>query len=173
MDFSDKSKHWFAARAGNCQEIKARDLLVRYGVDHFIPTKTLILEKRGRKVKVEKSLTGNLVFLFATRQEACAMVNFHGLPVHFIPDRCGGKSMLTIPPGQMEDFRRVFEYSLSEGPDPTMILEAGDRVRIIRGELKGVEGNVLTTGEGTLVAVSLTGLLQARAKVPVSYLEMI
>ena len=173
MSSVDEAVRWFAARAGNCQEIKAKEQLQKYGIEHFVPTVITLVERRGRKVRTEKSLIGNLVFIRSTKQTACSLVNYRGLPVHFIPDRCGGSSMLTVPDKQMEDFRRVFEYSAAEGADPTIVLEAGDKVRIIKGDLKGVEGQVIETEEGACVAVSLYGLLQARARIPVSFLERI
>ena len=164
---------WFAARAGNCQEIKAKEKLQRFNVEHFVPTAVTLVERRGRKVRVEKSLIGNLVFIRATKEEACALVNYRGLPLHFIPDRCGGGSMLTVPDKQMEDFKRVFDRSVSEGSDPTLFFSAGDRIRVMKGELKGVEGQVIETEEGLYVAVSLPGLLQARARIPASFLQKI
>lgn len=171
MENGADTPHWFAARAGNCQEIKAKEKLKRFGVEHFVPTVVTLVERRGRKVRVEKSLIGNLVFLRATKDEASALVNYRGLPLHFIPDRCGGSSMLEVPDRQMEDFIRVFDYSLAEGSDPTVVFAAGDRVLITRGDLKGVEGRVLEKEDGTYVAVSLLGLLQARAKIPSSFLR--
>ena len=171
MESGADTPRWFAARAGNCQEIKAKEKLKKFGLEHFVPTAVTLVERRGRKVRVEKSLIGNLVFLRATKEEACALVNYRGLPLHFIPDRCGGNSMLEVPERQMEDFRRVFDYSLAEGSDPTVLFAAGDRVRITKGDLKGVEGQVLETEDGTYVAVSLLGLLQARAKIPTSFLQ--
>ena len=173
MESGVDTPRWFAARAGNCQEIKAKEKLQKFGVEHFVPTIITLVERRGRKVRIEKSLIGNLVFIRATKEDACALVNYRGLPLHFIPDRCGGGSMLEVPDRQMEDFQRVFDIAVEEGSDPTVILQAGDRVRITKGGLKGVEGRVIETEEGLYVGVSLHGLLQARARIPASYLERI
>lgn len=173
MTQTDNDLHWFAARTANCRELKAREILRKYDVEHFIPTQKTLAIRGGRKKMIEKSLIGNLVFLRATKDKACALVNYNGLPVHFIPDRCGKSSMLIVPDKQMEDFRRVFEYSLLEGEMPMEIYVSGDKVQVIGGDLTGVEGEVYENSDGTYVIVSLSGLLQARAKVPGAFLRKI
>lgn len=166
MAIADNEPHWFAARTANCRELKAREILRKYAVEHFIPTQKTLVVRSGRRKMVEKSLIGNLVFFRTTKEKACSLVNYNGLPVHFIPDRCGGNSMLLVPDKQMDDFRRVFEYSLTESGFSPEEFVTGDRVEVILGDLAGVEGVVYEDSEGTYVAVSLSGLLQARAKIP-------
>lgn len=173
MATTDNELHWFAARTANCRELKAREILRKYCVEHFIPTQKTLIVRCGRKKMVEKSLIGNLVFLRATKEKACSLVNYNGLPVHFIPDRCGGSSMLIVPDKQMEDFRRVFEYAVAEGEFPVEEFVTGDKVQVVLGNLTGVEGIVYENADDTYVVVSLSGLLQARAKVPASHLKKI
>lgn len=170
MNITDDKPHWFAARTANCRELKARDVLVKYGIEHFIPTEKTIEVRSGRKKLVEKSLTGNLVFFRATKTVATSLVNYNGLQVHFIPDRCGGGSMLVVPDKQMDDFRRVFEY-WQDGMLPASEFVPGDKVEVVAGDLAGVEGEVYENAEGTFVVVTLSGLLRARAKVPANCLR--
>lgn len=171
MQQPDNEIHWFAARAANCRELKARDILRKYHVEHFIPTQKTLAVRGGRRKMVEKSLIGNLVFMHTTKEEACSLVNYNGLQVHFIPDRCGGNSMLIVPDKQMDDFRRVFEYSLLEGNPLSEEFVSGDRVQVIDGDLSGVEGEVYESPGGSYVVVTLYGLLQAKARVPAAFLR--
>lgn len=172
MQQPDNETHWFAARTANCRELKAREILIKYNIEHFIPTRKTLTVRGGRKKMVEKSLVGNLVFLRATKEVACSLVNYNGLPVHFIPDRCGKSSMLVVPDKQMEDFRRVFEYSVPDN-DTFQEFVSGDRVVVVEGDLAGVVGEVFEDSDGTYVVVTLSGLLQARAKVPGAFLDKI
>ena len=169
----DNDPHWFAARTPNCHELKARDLLDHYGVEHFIPTHRALVVRCDRKKLIEKSYLGNLIFLRATKELACSLVNYNGLQARFIPDRCSGKTMLVVPDKEMDDFRRVFEYSDGENPltDETFVL--GERIQIIAGDLVGVEGIVTEDSEGTFINVSLCGLLNARAKIPAAFAQKI
>jgi len=74
---------------------------------------------------------------------------------------------------EMEDFRRVFDLSLEEGGLVDQPLSVGERVRVTRGALKGVEGRVLELQGRTYVVVGLINCLYARARVPRAWLEKI
>ena len=173
MAVDDKSVHWHVGRAGNCQAISAKRKLEKWNVEHFVPTLKTMVIRSGRKKLVEKPLAGNLVFVRGTRLEVSNLINYRGLPVHLIPDRCGNTSALVVPDKQMEDFMRVFEFAIADNEDPGIVLKAGDRVRVKTGYLEGVEGEVIEAPGCTYVSVSLFGMLQARAKLPASYLEKI
>lgn len=173
MRSDDKQIHWFASRAGNCQTLSAKRKLEKWNIEHFVPTMKTMAVRSGRKRMVEKPLAGNLVFIRGIKNNICDLINYGGLPVHMIPDRCGKDSALIVPDKQMEDFRRVYEFSLVENQNPDIILETGDHVRVIAGDLAGVEGDVIEADGLTYVSVSLYGMLQARAKMPAAFLEKI
>ena len=81
--------------------------------------------------------------------------------------------MMVVPDKQMEDFRRVFDLSIVEGGLIDQPLELGEKVRVTKGTLKGVEGFVEELLGRTYVVVSLIGCLWARARVPRAWLERI
>lgn len=165
---TDEMVCWFVARTRFGQELKIRDRLQEAGVQHFIPTTEVIKVYGGRKRKTIKPLIPNLVFLRSNRKDACDLVNFRGLPFKYVIDRLT-RTLLRVPDRQMEDFIRV----LNDSPEDALLAETvavGDKVRVIGGNLKGVEGNVLAVQNKTYVVVDLCGLLQARAVVPQAWL---
>ena len=81
--------------------------------------------------------------------------------------------MMVVPDKQMEDFQRVMDQSLEEGGLVDKPLEVGEKVRVTKGVLKGVEGYVLELSGKTYVVVSLIGCIFARARVPRAWLEKI
>ena len=157
---------WFAARTRYGQEIGIRDRLAAEGVEHFIPTVTV--RKSGGKGIAERPAVTNLVFLKATKAEACALANEKGLPVRYIID-CATRTLLVVPDKQMEDFMRVLDLS-KEGP-VTEPLALGDRVRVIKGPLKGVEGHILEFRGKIYVVVGLMNSRFAKTQVPKTWLE--
>lgn len=163
---------WFASRTRYGQELSIGRKLAERGVEHFIPTEITTVERNGRRRKVEKPLVNNLVFLRATKPVALELANAWGIPLHYIIDRSTG-TLLVVPDKQMDDFVRV----LGEEEDVTGLsgqpVAAGDRIRVVRGKLKGVEGQVLETSDKTFIVVSLCGLLQAKARVPRTAFEKI
>jgi transcription antitermination factor NusG len=152
---------WFAARTRYGQELKVRDRLAREGVEHFIPVRA-----DGRPVVT------NLVFLKATKAEALDLANTGVVPVKYVID-CATRTLLVVPEKQMEDFRRVLDLNLEEGGLMDQPLALGDRVKVVKGPLKGVEGHVIEFQGRYYVVVSLLDSLFARARVPKSWLEKI
>ena len=161
-----QSYNWYAARTRYGQELKVRDRLVREGVEHFIPT---VPAGGPRK---EKAAVNNLVFLRATKQTALDLANMGIIPVKYIVD-CATRTLLVVPDKQMEDFRRVLDLSLEESALTDAPLALGDRVKVVKGPLKGVEGHVIEFEGRYYVVVSLLDCLFAKAHVPFSWLEKI
>ena len=114
----------------------------------------------------------SLVFLRTTKNEACALANERALPVRYMID-CATRSLLVVPDKQMEDFRRVLDFSLEEGGLVEEPLCLGDRVRVIKGVLCGVEGYVVELHGKTYVVVRLLESIFAKARIPRSWLEKI
>ena len=158
---------WYVARTRSGQELGVRDRLRSSGVEHYIPTER---RRNYRGKEKEHPVISCMVFIRATREEACALRTEEFLPVNYVFDYVT-HTMLTVPDKQMEDFRRVLEASLSEGGLVDRPLELGDRVRVTRGALKGVEGNVLELQGRLYVVVGLCGMVYARAKIPRAWLE--
>ena len=163
--------NWYVARTRFFRgEIKMRDTLTGLGVENFVPVRTA-RKSRGNGVK-EMPAAPNLVFLRATKEEACALVTQEYLPISYVID-CATHQMMVVPDKQMEDFRRVFDFSVQEGGLVDVPLVLGDKVRVTRGPLRGVEGNVVEFQGRFYVVVALMGCLFARARVPRAYLELI
>lgn len=157
---------WYAARTRCGQELKVRDRLLREGVEHFIPT----VPTDGPRG--ERAAVSSLVFLRATKAEALDLANLGVVPVKYIVD-CATRTLLVVPDKQMEDFRRVMDLGLTEGGLMDRPLSLGDRVRVTKGPLRGVEGHVVEFHGRLYVVVSLLDCLFARARVPRSWLEKV
>ena len=160
-----RTYNWYAARTHCGQELKVRDRLARAGVEHFIPT---VPAGGSRK---ERAVVNSLVFLRATKQEALDLANTGVLPVKYIVD-CATRTLLVVPDKQMEDFRRVLDLSLEEGGLMNRPLSLGDRVKVVKGPLKGVEGHVVEFKGKYYVVVSLLDCLFARTQIPRSWLSL-
>jgi len=147
-----------------------RNVLSESGYDVFVPT-IKSKKTRGGGIK-EKPAVPNLVFLKATKNEACDLVAERHLPLNYMID-CATHHMMVVPDKQMDDFRKVFDASLDDGGLIREPLSLGEMVRVTRGPLTGVEGRVLELLGETYVVVGLMGLLYARAQVPRAWLEKV
>ena len=161
---------WFAARTRCGAELSVAGRLEKLGVESFIPTERR-MHTRGHR-EYERALIPCLVFLRATKERACELANVDGVPVKYLVDPAT-RSLMVVPDKQMEDFRRVLDLSKDEGGLMDRPLELGDRVRVIKGVLAGVEGYVLELRGRTYVVVRLLDSWFAKASVPRAWLERI
>lgn len=166
-------RHWYVARTRYFrQELKIRDWLTERSIDNFVPTERLHTHGKSSNKTSERVLAPNFVFLKATKEDACSYVSDYGLKMQYIID-CATHRMMVIPDKEMDDFVRVFNYSVTEGGLVDFNLSLGDRVRVTQGPLCGVEGNVVKLDGRYYVVVGLHGFMWAKAHVPRAWLEIV
>ena len=135
---------WFVVitRWGQWKKISERLTALR--IRHFIP-----------------STYNTLVFFQTEKKRALDLVNAGEVKGRFIVDH-GTRAILEVPEKQMEAFIRV----VMEFPDTPVSSEfpitKGTRVRVVRGPLKGIEGEVEETPNGVQLVVGIQSLICAR-----------
>ena len=72
---------WFAAKTKFSAEKKIKQFLERLGIEHYIPFRTVIKEKGGKKVKVEKPVIPNLIFIHSDYNTCLSLVNEYKLSI--------------------------------------------------------------------------------------------
>lgn len=82
-------------------------------------------------------------------------------------------SMLVVPDKQMEGFMFVMDLNPDGVSLDSEILTVGHKVKVIKGELSGIEGEVAIEANKTYVVIRIKDLLTASVKVPKSYLKII
>ncbi len=170
MSIDDKK--WFAARTRDKHEIAIRDRLTQMEVEHFLPTRKETRQLKTRKKVVEVPYIRNLIFIHATKQEAIDLPNKFGLAVFYIPDRIK-KGMLIVPDKQMRDFMQVMDLSPEAVDFETDSLVVGGKVRVVKGDMAGIEGSIVSKPNSTYIIIHINGVLKASIKVLKSWLRPI
>lgn len=162
---------WYVAHTRHFrEELKVRDLLCGMGVDCFVPT--VKRRKTRGSGMYEAPAVPNLVFVHAGRKAALELVNVRCVPMSYLRD-CATRTLMVVGEKEMDSFRRVLEASIEEGGLVDRPLAVGDKVRVVKGPLQGVEGNVLELQGKYYVVVGICGLLYARARIPRAWMERI
>lgn len=175
---SEQQKYWFAARTRDKQEIAIRKFLERLkmegklDVDYFLPTRTVITQLKYRKKRSEVPVIRNLIFIHATKHTACDIPNVYNVPLFYMKD-LSTHSMLVVPNKQMEDFMFVMDLNPNGVSFDNDSLAVGYKVKVVKGDFMGIEGEVSTVANKTYVVIRLKGILSASIKVPKSYLKLI
>ena len=147
MESEQQHITWFVVitRWGQWKKISERLTALR--IRHFIP-----------------STYNTLVFFRTDKERALNLVNAGEIKGRFIVDH-STRSILEVPEKQMEAFIRI----VSEFPDIPVSCEfpivKGTRVRVVRGPLKGIEGEVEETPNGVQLIVGIQSVICARVTI--------
>ena len=142
---------WFATIMRSGQWKKTDRRLGELGVEHYIPYsyKTML-------------------FLHTTKPNALSLVNSGEVKGRFLIDH-STRTLLEVPDKQMEDFMRILDLSPDAECLTQVSLAKGDRVKVVKGALSGVEGDIVELHGGLYLVVSVCSLLSARVEIPKSY----
>lgn len=156
---------WFVAIVNHNAEKTSAEKLDKLGIKHYLPTQTEIrVWKNGRKAKVERVVIPSTIFVYCTEQQRREIV---GLPFinRFMTnnagtvDGCQHKPIATIPDKQIE----ILKFMLGNSDTPVTIVptvyKQGDKVKVVRGDLRGLEGEVLNFNSDKTELIVSIGIL--------------
>ena len=185
-DYVQKANHeWFVLRVTYNRTQKAHGIISTSDVQSYMPMHYVIKNEIGKKKKrILQPLLPNLLFVYATREQANELVKKRNDKPSFIkyyldktkPLESNDKHPpLIIPFNSMINFIKV---TSTDSEHVRIVTEqqcnykSGDIVRIIEGEFKGVEGKIARIAGQQRVVVEIEGLcLVATAYIPTAFLE--
>lgn len=170
---------WHVMRVSYQRELSVQDALERMQVPTFVPMQQVRRRNpQGRMVRVEQVAMHNYLFVRASREQLDEIKHFR-LPIlryvmHVQDDE---RKPMVVPDEAMAHFMAVARHV----EEPIRYLDIadrqllkGDRVRILEGPFKGVEGELirLKYGRAGRVVVKLEGLVAiATAEITTSQIE--
>lgn len=173
---SEQQQYWFAARTRDKQEFVIRDSLEKLradiNIEYYLPTQFVIRQLKYRRKCVEVPVIRNLIFVRATKQDTCDLSNKYGVQLYYIKDFVT-RAMLIVPDKQMEDFKQIMDLNPDNISFDNEVLTVGSKVRVMKGDLCGVEGELALEANKTYVIIRIEGVLTASVKVAKSYLKVI
>lgn len=178
------ASHWFALRTTYGREKKAYDYLVSKGVKAFCPTLHVTKEVKGERRVVVESRLPNIFFAHGTEEElekyVFDNVNLPFLRFYYRHYHQGSRIMKTpliVPDYQIESLRIICESEANDVllvPENEQKFKNGQKVRVIDGKFKGVEGRVARYHGQQRVAVIIDDIATiATAYLPSAFLEFI
>lgn len=141
-------------------------------IAYYLPTKVVIRELKYRKKKCEVPVIRNMIFIQATKQIACDISNVYGVQLFYMKD-LQTRGMLIVPDKQMNDFMFVMDLNPEGVCFDNENLTVGHKVKVVKGDFMGVEGEVATQANKTYVILRVRDILSASIRVPKSYLKII
>ena len=163
-------KRWIAALVQMCTEKKVGERLTKLGVENYVPTQTEIRQWTDRKKKVERVVIPMVVFVHTDEktERSLRMQSF----IRKILTYPGQTEAAVIPDDQIERLKFMMKQSDSPVEMMEQNLKVGDKVQIIRGALKGLEGELCKCiPEKSMVAIRIEGLGYACVNVSITDVE--
>ena len=150
---------WFAIWTRSRQEKAVASIFEALGIAHFLPLKSEIHRWSDRSQTVTTPLFKGYLFaqLNPTKDTRFRVLNTPG--VAGLVGNQGGP--LPVPDYEIENIRTVITQKVQYTAYPSIPI--GDRVRVIRGALAGVEGTLLRAHADSKLVLSVEMIRQSMA----------
>lgn len=171
-DREARPKFWVAAYTRPKSEKKAALELSEF-FNTYVATQTTLKQWCDRKKKVESVIIPMIIFAEVSSNDEILRLKKHPL-ITKVLSLPGQKEPAHIPNKQIE----LLKFMLNESEEPVEFIQnqitVSDRVRVVRGNLVGLEGYVETTSDGKTFIIIIVDILGgAKVSVTLSDLELI
>ena len=146
-------RRWLALYTRMHHEIKVRDRLTALGIQCFLPTQIVERQWSDRKKKVEKVLISMMIFVHVDAHEQRRVLQVPSVMRYMVLR--GERQPTEIPRRQMEYFRFMVDQSDTPVTFNTSDLQPGEKVRVIKGALKGLKGEMVTINGKSNIAIRI------------------
>ena len=149
------SKRWYVALVRMHHEKKVAERLDKMGIENF----------------VESVLLPMMVFVHVNPKERKEVLGFSTVSRYMVMR--GESSPAVIPDEQMARFRFMLDYSEEAICMNSSPLARGEKVRVVKGPLTGLVGELVNVDGKSKIAVRLNMLGCACVNMPIGYVEAI
>ena len=161
------SKRWYVALVRMHHEKKVAERLSKMGIDSFVPVQQQIHQWSDRRKMVDTVLLPMMVFVHVNPKERMEVLSFSTVSRYMVMR--GESTPAVIPDEQMARFRFMLDYSEEAVCMNDTPLARGEKVRVIKGPLSGLVGELVTVGGKSKIAVRLNMLGCACVDMPIGY----
>lgn len=148
-----EKRRWLAAYVKMHHEKKVRDRLTDMGIENFLPVQIEERQWSDRKKKVERVLISMMIFVHVDAEEQRRVLQLPAV-LRYLVLR-GDHGPAEIPTKQMDHFRFMLDNSESSVNFNTSDLQLGQQVRVIKGSLKGLVGELVTIKGKSNIAIRI------------------
>ena len=153
----------------SCLEKKTAQRLAAMGIECYLPVQSEIRQWSDRRKRVDRLVIPMMIFVHVTPQERPLPLSLQAVSRYMVLR--GESTPAVIPDEQMDRFRFMLDYSPEAVEMCSVPLAPGDAVKVIKGPLAGLEGELITVNGKSKVAVRLDMLGCAHVDVPIGFVE--
>ena len=139
------------------------------GIECYLPVQSEIRQWSDRRKRVDRLVIPMMIFVHVTPQERPLPLSLQAVSRYMVLR--GESTPAVIPDEQMDRFRFMLDYSPEAVEMCSAPLAPGDAVKVIKGPLAGLEGELITVNGKSKVAVRLDMLGCAHVDVLIGFVE--
>lgn len=173
-------RQWMVAIVKRNTEKACREKLLQLGYESYVATQRETRIYRCRKrTNIERVIITSIVFIHTTERERIHILKECPFVHYFMTDKAGQANdfgrhpFAIIPDHQMEQLRFMLYNADVPVNFTSLPLHLGDRIRVIRGKLTGLEGQIARTGNTSHIGIQIDFLGCALVDIPPTDLEKI
>ena len=147
--------HWYIAVVTNRSERKCSESLRLAGYESYVAIqRETHIWKNGRKADVDRIVLPSLVFVRTTETDRLKRVAFLPYVKRFVSDPARRKEehapapAAIVPDAEMQTLKFMLERSEHPVIVDAAVFQSGDRVEVVSGRLKGLQGIVRRVEDG-------------------------
>jgi len=162
---------WYIGIVKNNTELSVQDKLLKRKIESYVPTQIkLVISPSGKKRDKIQVVIPSIIFINCSEEQRKEIV---GLPIihRFMinnsgtPDRFNRRPLATVPKEQIDKLK----YMVGNTDEPIEFrpigIKLGDKVKIVRGGLKGLIGDIENTDSATRFLIRIDTLGYASVKI--------
>lgn len=168
-----QNRSWYIAIVNNNTEKKCAKYLEKLGYECYVPTQQETrLWRTGVRNVVERVVIPARVFVLATEKERLGHIAKLSYVKSFALDHCkrnsyGKHPAAIVPENQLQRLKFILGNADTPVEFEEVILSLGDKVRVRRGGLLGMEGQIIKIDEKTayfVVQIDCLGVAKVHIK---------
>lgn len=163
------SKRWLVAIVRISHEKKISERLTKLGIENFLPVQQEVHQWSDRRKVVERVLLPMMIFVHVDLHEQKEVLTLSSITRYMVLR--GESTPAVIPDEQMHRFKFMLDYSEETISMSTAPLSPGEKIRVIKGPLTGLQGELVNVNGKSKVAVRLTMLGCAFVDMPIGCIE--
>ncbi len=162
-------KQWLVAYVRMHHERKTSERLTQMGIENYLPIQKEVRQWSDRRKTVDRIVIPMMVFVHVDAEERSQVLSLSSVTRYMVLR--GTSSPAVIPDKQMERFRFMLDFSEETVTMSSETFAPGEKVRVVKGKLSGLVGELITINGNSKVIIRLDVLGCAQADIPVGYLE--
>lgn len=160
-----RPKFWIAVYTRPRSERKLAQELSKLGIETYVPIQSQLRQWSDRKKKIDVMIIPMIVFAHITEADVATIRTCpHALKILTYP---GQKKLAIIPDKQIEQLKFILKHADSDVEFVTNVYVKDEPVKVVRGNLMGLTGQVERTSDGKANLIIIIEILGG-AKVSIS-----